>query len=233
MLSEAYKTQAELEVQLNVAKSNLKLVIANNEMLEDALKQNVSQSKEVGWHRTNLRGSSGESKDPRGSLERSQSLDIQIPAHQEPTTPPSASPAISNVSNTITALQDNRFFKFRFSTGYPTSLTRPTTPSAQNPTNSNVAHLTSPSMPSLSSVKSKEVEELAAALEREKAGRKKIKDEKAALEAELESLSQALFEEVCYKLLSLEKIHSLMLFEKRPTRWLLMNGEFVPISKKN
>ena len=111
MLSEVYKTQAELEVQLNVAKSNLKLVTANNEMLEDALKQNVSQSKEVGWHRTNLRGSSGESKDPRGSLERSPSLDIQIPAHQEPTTPPSVSPAISNVSNTITALQDNRFFQ--------------------------------------------------------------------------------------------------------------------------
>jgi len=52
-------------------------------------------------------------------------------------------------------------------------------------------------MPSLSSVKSKEIEELTAELEREKAGRKKVKEEKAALEAELESLSQALFEEVC------------------------------------
>ena len=234
MLSEAYKTQAELEVQLNVAKSNLKLVIANNEMLEDALKQNVLQSKEVGWHRTNLRGSSAESKDPRSSLERSQSLDIQNPTHQEPTTPPSASVATSNVSNTINALQDNRFFKFRFSTGYPTSLTRPTTPSAQNPTNSNVAHLTSPSMPSLSSVKSKEIEELAAELEREKAGRKKLKDEKAALEAELESLSQALFEEVCYNpfYLQRKKTLSLMLY-KRLTKWLLMNGEFVPMSKRN
>jgi len=197
MLSEAYKTQAELEVQLNVAKSNLKLVIANNEMLEDALKQNVLQSKEVGWHRTNLRASGGEPQERRASLERSQSLDIQLPTHQEPTTPPSAGAMASNVSNAITALQDNRFFKFRFSTGYPTSLTRPTTPSAQNPTNPNVAHLTSPSMPSLSSVKSKEIEELTAELEREKAGRKKVKEEKAALEAELESLSQALFEEVC------------------------------------
>ena len=39
MLSEAYRAQTELEVQLNVAKSNLKLVIANNEMLEDALRE--------------------------------------------------------------------------------------------------------------------------------------------------------------------------------------------------
>ena len=33
LLSDAYKSQAELEVQLNVAKSNLQLVISNNEML--------------------------------------------------------------------------------------------------------------------------------------------------------------------------------------------------------
>lgn len=179
MLSEAYKAQAELEVQLNVAKSNLKLVIANNEMLEDALQQNMSlQSKDVGWNRTNR-----ESKNSQTNPERSQSLDIQSPS-QVP---------VDTVSSP--SQQDNRFFKFRFSTSSVT-LSRPITPSGQHPISQNSSHLTSPSLPSFSSVRSKEVEVLGAELEKERASRKKIKEEKAALEAELESLSQALFEEV-------------------------------------
>lgn len=52
-------------------------------------------------------------------------------------------------------------------------------------------------MPSLPSTTDKELEELAAELEKERAAKKAIIDEKAALEDELESLSQALFEEVC------------------------------------
>ncbi|KXN82133.1 hypothetical protein AN958_03187, partial [Leucoagaricus sp. SymC.cos] len=44
LLSKAYKTQVDLEVQLNVAKSNLTLVIANNEILEDAFKRDNSTS---------------------------------------------------------------------------------------------------------------------------------------------------------------------------------------------
>ncbi len=172
MLSEAYKTQAELEVQLNVAKSNLKLVIANNEMLEDALKQNVLQSKEVGWHRTNLRASGGEPQERRASLERSQSLDIQLPTHQEPTTPPSAGAMASNVSNAITALQDNRFFKFRFSTGYPTWKQ-----------NWNLSH------------------------------RRCLRR--------------------CVKSFCVQKHNFADVIEKRQTKWWLMNGEFVPMSKRN
>ena len=53
LLTDAYKSQAELEVQLNIAKSNLQLVISNNEMLEDALKcESSTQSRHVGWHQT-------------------------------------------------------------------------------------------------------------------------------------------------------------------------------------
>ena len=184
MLSEAYKAQAELELQLDVAKSNLKLVIANNEMLEDALKQNLS--KDVGWNRTNRR-SSGESKESRTNpLEHSQSTDIPSPSQAEPTGSPPTSSKIP---------QENRFFKFRFSSSAATS-SRPITPSGPLSNSPNTSHLTSPSLPSLSSVRSKEIEMLTAELEKEKAGRKKIKEEKAALEAELEALSQALFEEV-------------------------------------
>ncbi|TEB19648.1 hypothetical protein FA13DRAFT_343060 [Coprinellus micaceus] len=52
-------------------------------------------------------------------------------------------------------------------------------------------------MPSLhsSSIHAKELEDLGAELEKERKAKKAIADEKAALEAELESLSQALFEE--------------------------------------
>src|SRR5258708_30828466 len=109
MLSEAYKTQAELEIQLNVAKSNLKLVIANNEMLEDALKQTMStQSKDVGWNRTN-RPSSEESNGPRTNPnpERSQSVNFQSSSQVERVGSPPSGTANPG-------LQDNRFFKFRF-----------------------------------------------------------------------------------------------------------------------
>lgn len=95
LLSEAYKTQADLEVQLNVAKSNLQLVIANNEMLEDALKRDTSgQSKDVGWRRTSGRDSG--IAEPRASLERSQSVDYPV----DSSPPPSAA-------------QDNRFLAVR------------------------------------------------------------------------------------------------------------------------
>ena len=39
MLKEAYKAQTELQTELTLAKSNLQLALANNEMLEDALKR--------------------------------------------------------------------------------------------------------------------------------------------------------------------------------------------------
>src|SRR5260221_14127045 len=145
MLGEAYKAQAELEIQLNVAKSNLKLVIANNEMLEDALKQNIStQFKDVGWNRTN-RGGNGEPKDSRTNPERSQSVDIPTLSQVQPIGSPS-----SGITNSgAHTHQDNRFFKFRFSTSAVT-LSRPITPTGQHSNSPNASHLTSPSLPSLS-----------------------------------------------------------------------------------
>ncbi|KAJ3526887.1 hypothetical protein NMY22_g9989 [Coprinellus aureogranulatus] len=179
MLSEAYKAQAELEVQLNVTKSNLQLVQSNNEMLEEALKRNNAAARDVGWRRGNT---------PQANIERSQSVDYAFGGDgpHSPSTPQSAG-----------APPDNRFFnKFRFSS----SSAAPTRPSSRPGTPSNasaVAHLTSPSMPSLTSTShhAKELEELTAELEKERKAKKAIADEKAALEAELESLSQALFEE--------------------------------------
>ena len=229
MLGEAYKTQAELEVQLNVAKSNLQLVIANNEMLEDALKRDTSgQSKDVGWRRT-----SGRDNDPRASVERSQSLDLQ--ASLDPSPPSSAS---TPTSSTPVSTQDNRFFKFRFSSSSATTsrpATRPGTPGASpNPTASvHVHHLTSPSMPLLSTARSKELEEITAELEKERIARKSISDQKKALEEELESLSQALFEEVRNFYSYSESRREVLTVICRLTTWSRLNGKCVPRWKRS
>lgn len=148
-------------------------------MLEDALKRSDSgQSKDVGWRRTNVR--EGETGNQRTSLDRSNSTEYSaLPTEMSP--PNSATPPTSS---------DNRFFKFKFSSMSPN--TRPGTPTQTITSH----HLNSPSMPSLSSLRSKELEELTAELEKERAARKALAKEKSDLEDELESLSQALFEEV-------------------------------------
>ncbi|KIY68316.1 hypothetical protein CYLTODRAFT_443432 [Cylindrobasidium torrendii FP15055 ss-10] len=137
---------AERDVELGVSRSNLKMVTANNEMLEEALRG----ANGVGWHR---RGESA------------------------PTPPP----------------PDTKFLnKFRFS--------RPSTPSTpgQSPTLSHSA-----STPNLLAGTSEDDEQhLKEETERLERRQKELEDllekEKQArtsLEAELESLSQALFEE--------------------------------------
>lgn len=148
-------------------------------MLEDALKRDSGQSKDVGWRRTSVRD--GEPKSQRTSLDHSQPSDYtSLSTDMSP--PNSATPPPAS---------ETRFFpKFKFgSTG---SSTRPGTPTQ----GTNAHSLNSPSMPSLSSLRSKELDDLTAELEKERAARKTITQEKTALENELESLSQALFEEV-------------------------------------
>lgn len=196
-MSEAYKSQAELEVQLNVAKSNLQLVISNNEMLEEALKRDSSgNAKDVGWRRWSAR--EVETREQRASEERNaehsptaSSVDSTIGS---PVIPTQAQAAASPVSP---APQDTRFFRFRFNgsgSNPARPATRPATPSGPGP--SGTHHLTSSSMPSLPPNINKELEDLNAELVKERAAHKAASDEKVALEAELESLSQALFEEV-------------------------------------
>lgn len=191
-LSEAYRTQAELEVQLNVAKSNLQLVIMNNEMLEEALKKDhgPSGARDLGWRRGSA--NSTIAPDPRrANLERSQSVDYNPP----PDTPTSAA-------------AEKGFFKFaRFSSSSATAPnSRPGTPS--NSSNLATAPQILPPSPlpggsegelaqlreTLDQVK-KDLEAAKAEAEKERVAKKKIGEEKVALEDELESLSQALFEE--------------------------------------
>ncbi|KAJ7692199.1 hypothetical protein B0H17DRAFT_1284121 [Mycena rosella] len=53
-LSQAYKSQAELELQIGAAKWNLQLIITNDEMLEEALK--AGNRRDIGWCRTSGTG---------------------------------------------------------------------------------------------------------------------------------------------------------------------------------
>ncbi|KAJ6573433.1 hypothetical protein DFH09DRAFT_1362081 [Mycena vulgaris] len=186
LLSEAYKSQAELELQLNVAKSNLQLVIANNEMLEEALKS--GGGRDVGWRRAS--GTAASRSGSGDAVDRPVSLD------------PSFSPGSTHPNESPTdGAGGSRFFKTFFNG-------RPGTPTQQQP------NLTSPSLPSLHG--GADDDALGAALQAARASAEKARQEaererraadaaraeaeaatrdKVALEAEIESLSQALFEE--------------------------------------
>lgn len=215
MLKEAYKVQADLQTELTLAKSNLSLALANNEMLEDALKRDGGNSKDVGWRRMSAKeqrerelaaDSRRQSTDSIGSAEV-----VPSPILNSPNPPPTAEP---------------RFFKFRFGSSTPGTQS-PRMSGSMSPipsASTHASHLTSASLPSLVPVKDrdKEVEDLTLQLELEKEKHKAAQAAKEALEAELESLSQALFEEVKspYSCRTMSKyIH--MSF--RQTRWLLRN----------
>jgi hypothetical protein len=182
---------------LNLTKSNLQLVQSNNEMLEEALKRDTSGSKDVGWRRASAREAEHRFSDdiPQNSDSYEYRRLNASPAILSP--PVSDRNAMSFFSpNTPASGQDNRFFKFRLVSG---SSSRPATPNSMSSTVNGFAqtlHLTSPSLPSLPSQPNRELEELNATLQRERAAHKAVIKEKADLEAEIESLSQALFEEV-------------------------------------
>ena len=153
---------------------------ANNEILEDALKRDAVRAKNVGWGRQSTTGSVLDD-DTRSA----KSLEVE-----RPVTPNQS----VNISPTIhpPLVQEGRFFKFRFGNTTPTSSSGFATPNGVHP-----SHLSSASLPSLSSSKDEEIEKLTLELEKQKKECKTALEEKKKVEDELESLSQALFEEVC------------------------------------
>jgi hypothetical protein len=170
-------------------------------MLEEALKRDTSGSKDVGWRRVSARDA-----DHRFSDDIPRNLDAGYEYRRLDASPALLSPPVSgrggmSIFSPPVSGQDSRFFKFRFNNG--TSSPRPTTPSAPSPAVNGFAHLTSPSLPSFPSQLNRELEELNAELQRERVARKAAIKEKADLEAEIESLSQALFEEVRFFCLSI------------------------------
>jgi len=146
-------------------------------MLEDALKRDTVRAKNVGWGRQPTTASLTED-DARSA----RSLDAERPLTPgQPT----------NISPTLHTAQEGRFFKFRFGSTTPNS-SGFSTPNGVHP-----SHLSSASLSSLSASKDEEIEKLTLELEKQKKERRSALEEKKKLEDELESLSQALFEEVC------------------------------------
>ncbi|KAG2366282.1 hypothetical protein BDR07DRAFT_1470153 [Suillus spraguei] len=207
LLKIAYKTQAELETSLSVAKSNLQLMMSNNEMLEEALKSETPCSaKDVGWRRWSAREAQNmqrvSEEEHRRSLDYGPLNESGAPSHPtnalsiavngtglSPTSPPATTSSTTSQNN-----QEGRFFRFRFNSA------------SKSPAVHHSSHLTSPSLPTLvASTREKELLELREQLERERIARTLAAAEKAAIEAELESLSQLLFEEA-NKMVATERI---------------------------
>ncbi|KAG9094646.1 hypothetical protein FRC06_010614 [Ceratobasidium sp. 370] len=122
----------DLQTTLTLTQSNLTLSLANTEMLEDALRTN-SQSRDVGWRRS----------DSNARRPAAASMSYPSAAEQAKVVVHAPSPVKSS-SGTATPMSppENRFFKFRFGSKTP-SPTSPAYPQSQP------AHLTSASLPSL------------------------------------------------------------------------------------
>jgi hypothetical protein len=206
MLKSSYQATADLETQLTLAESNLKLALANNEMLEDALR-NGSLSKDVGWRRSSREPGSTPPTTATSQTHHQTCIDENETQGVLDSPPGSdrdsraASPAPPTTQN------DSRFFRFRFAGSGRTTPTQPPNsppppPRAlwpQRTPNPATGHLTSASLPSLVGplpAANGELEELREQLSVEKRKFEKIAHEKKELEGELENLSQALFEEV-------------------------------------
>lgn len=174
--------------------------LANNDMLEDALKRS-SGSKDVGWRR-----SAAHAEPAPASEQHDGSPEI---AEGELSPPPTAT------VSSAPATQDSRFFRFRFSSGRTTP--QPPGSPPMSASRSTPGHLTSASLPSLVPLVAPEpntkelddakaeLEEARTALERERVALARSLEDKRNLEEELESLSQALFEEA-NKMVAQERI---------------------------
>jgi hypothetical protein len=184
MLKSAYAKQTELETNLTLTKSNLKMAQANTELLEDMLRRNQAR-------RSLVESQSGGPGMPLHEDTRRYTHDGLVPPdvmlNASPVTPVSAA----------SRKEEGGFFA---SWGRSRGNSPPATATAHI---KGLSHIASASMPSLvpegaaaAAAAAKQIEDLKAELDAEKTKLKKASDDKTALEAELESLSQALFEEV-------------------------------------
>lgn len=120
------KSQSELETQLDLAKSNLQLVLSNNEMLEEALKRETAcNPRDVGWRRWSGREVQNTQ---RPQEDRVKSLDYgPLNEAGRPPMPSSVTTVAVNDSHqggiqaqqlqTPVISQESRFFKFRLGGG--------------------------------------------------------------------------------------------------------------------
>ncbi|KDQ59971.1 hypothetical protein JAAARDRAFT_77851 [Jaapia argillacea MUCL 33604] len=126
LLKESYTQTSDLQTELTLAKSNLQLSLANNEMLEDALKRDSGgKGRDVGWRRLSAQERererehhkriTEEERESRRSEDTGSNSQLGSPVLPSPTpTPPP---------------QDTRFFRFRFGSSANASNSRAPSPS--------------------------------------------------------------------------------------------------------
>ncbi|KZO93963.1 hypothetical protein CALVIDRAFT_229633 [Calocera viscosa TUFC12733] len=161
--------QEELSTSLTVAKSNLTLALSNNEMLEDALSRTPASAQPYGFRRHSARDAGREVQSATEAPQR-RSMDTGS--------------ADGSPEEGLTFWQSLR----RPASAVP----RPSTPHGAGVVKERAA-LTSASTPALGDAG--ELERVREMLRKERGEAEALKKEKAGLEQEIESLSQALFEE--------------------------------------
>ncbi|KAF8528543.1 hypothetical protein BU17DRAFT_81004 [Hysterangium stoloniferum] len=207
LLQQAYKNQTDLETALTLTRSNLQLALANNEMLEDALKRAGRDAKDIGWRRWSDR----EGHRRRSNINPSINPDITTRPTATTAPPPPPPPqsrgffnfsSLTRSSSTSATTSPTAAYVSPIDSSYaagPSSLFSSTPSSLSTAPLRSASSSRSPSPgpgPGAGPSNSKSREkELATELEKERAALKRMAEAKAQLESELESLSQALFEE--------------------------------------
>ncbi|KAJ3872142.1 hypothetical protein F5051DRAFT_456754 [Lentinula edodes] len=161
LLAAAYSALTDVRVELDVTRSNLQMITANNDMLEDALKSMSNKHGtdprdvgSVGWRRSGPNpnstavtpsSSSTHINTISNDLTRPMNSEAPIPGTSPPSSPPFPASESTTQSMAIPpaptpqpapAPQESRFFKFRFNStsSSSTNNSRPQTPVVGNDT---------------------------------------------------------------------------------------------------
>lgn len=195
LLHNSIQAQTEIQTSLTLTQSNLALALSNTEMLEAALRKDASGRRaDVGWARST----------PGSTSFSSSSTPATAPLPATGTPPPKGEAGFFKLFKGGAAVGtppgSARSHATHNSVGSGTHSHHSSVDFA-SPTYRPLSQIMSPSLPSLHSedggiVGSRREAELSQALQREKENTTRALREKQKLEEELESLSQALFEEV-------------------------------------
>lgn len=196
LLQDAHNDRLESKTALMLAESNLRMALANNEMLEDALKHAGSNVKDIGWRRLSERERLRRTKEEEESDNVLEDLNSLNHKHHLPSS--SLSSQTQFMPSQHQPASSLRFFNFSSLSRTTSSLTgtashASTTAEFPTEATSYPPH-TRPSSPVSPRPTARE-RELSSLLDKEKESLKSVVAAKLALENELEALSQSLFEE--------------------------------------
>ncbi|KDQ62272.1 hypothetical protein JAAARDRAFT_30168 [Jaapia argillacea MUCL 33604] len=222
LLKEAHAQTSDLQTELTLANSNLQLSLANNEMLEDALKRdNGGKGRDVGWRRPSAQERVERERELDKRTGREESGRVARRSESTGSTSQAGGVVLPPAPSSAPP-QDYRFFRFRFGSSAAQATAHVPLKAEVSPrprpsvvtSGSLTPHPDSALSPTLSTSQdfamlqaqflevtqqleevSRHLEQLKKEIEVERMERTRACKEKQRLELELESLSQALFEE--------------------------------------